>query len=363
MSRGREYDYTYYNEDRKEAYIEYCKANKNIEYGVMERLFAYTRLFEERFGKDCCTFTDDQIATMYKEKDGGVGFKSRERLANVHSQLKLYTTWCKESNSSWVPDNINHYTEIKGGDLKNYVSKSIVEASIISRETLLAELNTLPNVCDRFTLLAIFEGICGPNKQELINLNLNDFFKKDNQWYVNLHYDVVDRKTQEIKETKERTIKVTNKLVDLAKDSAAQEYYISIRGNRDVSFSKGQDPNTVLKRMMVGADNETLSYLGMSRMIYSRISANLERINSNLNANKENRLYAASMISIMHSGILYMMKQIADENNISMLDVYYNNDYIKEIDKQYDTNLIKTKAVFKRKYEEIFDVDQKNRRK
>ena len=37
--------------------------------------------------------------------------------------------------------------------------------------------------------------------------------------------------------------------------------------------------------------------------------------------------------------------------------------YIKEIDKQYGTNLIKTKAVFRRKYEEIFDADEENRRK
>ena len=344
--------YEYYNEERKQRYIDYCKQTTNIEYGVLERLFTYTNPFEEQYDKDCCSFTTAEIRNMYKETKGGEGFRSREVLANTNSQLKRYSSWCRETDNSWVPDNQNHYVEILSDDYKEFLNIRKIRNTIITRKELLNSLYALVNECDQFVMLAIFEGICGPDKQEILNLKLSDFYRKDGQWYANVHYDVIDRKTLEKLGTKERTVAVSNELRDLAEMAAAQTSYKSVFGDRETRFTDDQSPDVVVKKVF---NRDNTKHYNRGKLIYRRINFCLDLLKSQVNMGRENKLSDLSLISLMHSGILNMIGNIAEANQISKLQVLYDNTLLKNVDQQYDINLRVTKSVFRRKYEEYFE--------
>ena len=169
-----------YNEPIKHQYIIECKErNQNLE-PLMNRLFKYLEMYEEKLGKDASCFSLNEVIECYKYYNT----TSLESLMNINSQFKLYTTWCISRNL--VNDFQNHFEECTREVLQSCLNSELTKKKIITRGELLDLIEELPNVSDRFIALALFEGICGKEYSDFFELRTNAFKKEGNGYVVSL---------------------------------------------------------------------------------------------------------------------------------------------------------------------------------
>jgi hypothetical protein len=155
-----------FNKERKIEFLA-LKSKTAINGGNLERGFKEAEKFEERKNKDLCNWNSKDILEFYKY----IGTENVQTLIVLHNALLEYTKWCMINGL--VKDNQNHYEEISNQSLCNCIDLYRLSKRIISREDLLNSISDLPNYCDRFIFLGLFEGI--PVKDNaLINVKLSD---------------------------------------------------------------------------------------------------------------------------------------------------------------------------------------------
>ena len=340
MSKSIEYEY--YNAEQKQRYIDTSVTDKGVEKGPLQRLFTRTRPYEEQNNKDCSMFTVDEIRGMYS----GFAFSSREALLNDNSRLNIYTDWCMEQASD--EGRVNPYAGMRG-NIEEFVDKAALSRKLITRVDLLQAMTILENDCDRFMLLAMFEGILGPDKQELLNLRLSDFHYKAGTWYADLFYETRNEEAGEPEEVR-RTVVVSEKLKELADLAAHQEVYKTPGSDRTTVFSDKQFSDSVIKLVLIYTTITAKNARSRSKVIHKRFFNLMSVLKVSIDDERAARLCELTPVSLTHSGILHMMSVLADRENISMRDVLYTPELVDQIDRQYDCNLKATKAVFCRKY-------------
>lgn len=307
----------YYNSDIKEQYLDY-KFGSNSESEAqrlnVERMFEHYAKYEKELNKDASCFTSLEIKDTFKQ----MGFVSVYLVANYRSQLSNYTQWC--INRNLVPDFQNHYLEIKNHE--SFVNKIGAGRKIVSRDELLSAIERLDNACDMFALLCLFEGINGKNRMEITTLHMSDIDE--------------DKKIAHLRSS--RNIKVSDKLIELAKESSTTDKYTAASG-RQITFAKDEDPDLIFKNF--GNVQESSSDLYKGRRLYFRLDKALQLIGFD----------DLSVNSVSDSGKIHTINTLAKEHNITGAEVLLNDDLIKIVEEQFGIIMKPKRSTFIKNYE------------
>lgn len=276
-----------YNAIQKERYL---KARTEDGFTSIRRssqfFFAITETMEERLDKDCSCFTVTEIKDMY------ASFMSHsiDSLKTINSQLKNYTSWCIKENL--VPDNQNHYFELDDKEFYEALDRSLIDIMFISREDLLKLLPRIPNVSDQFLVLALFEGLYGKHFSDFHELTMAQF--EGNR--VDLG---------------ERTLEVSDKLLELAEESA-HEYTrydydrVALRGYRKT------DPSIIKYGDNAKAD---VTEKRTMRNIQARLAKLEEEFGK-----------VIGFYCLRNSGrVDFIKRKIAESGNTNLEEVFYAN--------------------------------------
>ena len=193
-----------YNEDIKARYINEKSEQVNIGPHYFPSLFRRTEPYEVELGKDISNFTSAEIENFFKTED----YVSLGSIAVDGSQLARYTDWCMGNLT--VADSQNHFLEFSRTRLATFLNKNRVNASIITRQTVLRWVSELDNPSDAFLIYALFCGIAGDNFSDIWKLKATDIDIDDRKIFIHsigekLEYPIV--------------------LCELAKESAETETY------------------------------------------------------------------------------------------------------------------------------------------
>lgn len=303
----------YYNKELKERYLVEKEKSLSITSNYIDVQFRKASETEYELDKDISNWTVYEIIEYYKL----LNLTSFESLLCLNSIFSQYTQFCLEN--SLVRDNQNHYlecTELLSGCL----NKAIIDKKIIDRNTVLGWVDELPNPKDQFILLSLFE--YGKSK---------DF--KDIVYATSKNLDV-DNNTLKLND---RTVYVSDKLIDIIQDCETEDTYYSISG-------KG-----VKKMPLVNYGYIVKSYpnqnMGLSEFQKGRnIYIACQRIFDYLGIGEWMNPNAIS-----EAGKLYMIHERARELNIIPTQYVYS-DYINEVAKQYGCSIVR--SVYVKKYGE-----------
>lgn len=302
-----------YNQEFKKRYEEEKRTYTTISKYGLTSVFNKTASFEEELCKDVSNFTTYEIINMYKTLD----FKTLDYLAITNSSLVGYTQWCIEQGL--VKDFQNHYLEIDRQTMQSVLNIVATKNKIVTREQVLMWCGQLPNPSDAFCLLGVFEGVKGSGYLELTYAKVGDF--KDNEF---TSYEG-------------RIIKVSDELIQYAKESDVTLEYHSISNTMSKKATL-VDNGRVLKGYPTFRGEETPAILRR------RIQSRLARIFEYLHINDWMTGY-----DIRVSGIIHMIKKRSKELDLSY-EQYIRGQGIKEIKEQYDYRLVP--STFLMKYEE-----------
>lgn len=289
-----------YNEELKQRYINYKESSVTIAKDYLFRLFRDSAPYEEQKNKDISNFSAAEIMEFYQM----LNRTSMESLSVMNSILSQYTNWCQMQNL--VVDNQNHFLEITRDKYAECVNTLYVEKSILSREKILDMTVGLENYCDKFVLLALFEGISGKDYKDI--------------W--TLHYSDIDTETQTISLQSGRNIKISQELINFAYESGrATEYYAVGESLRKYAFLETDD--TVIKSYMNCKSD--ISDRQMGRRVYAKV----QRLVSYLDMDW---LRPQNLID---SGKIDYVNTHALELGISGEAFVRDNNHRKELERQY----------------------------
>lgn len=141
-----------YNEERKRQFLQEKSENSVLSNNIYSAFDAMEQR-EEKYGRDVCEWTSEEILSFFKWYSS----RSIQTLIQLQNALKIYTDWCLLNGL--VKDNQNHFTEITSSALCECVDTNLMNEFVLTREDFLDIVNQLPNMTDRFIMLALFEGI------------------------------------------------------------------------------------------------------------------------------------------------------------------------------------------------------------
>lgn len=314
MSRYSEIEAIYYNEDLKRRYIKEKEKSLAVTSNYIDVQFRKVSETEYELNKDVSNWTTYEIIEYYKI----LNLTSFESLLCLNSIFSQYTQFCLEN--SLVRDNQNHYLECTKEILLGCINKAILDKKIVDRETVLKWVDELPNPKDQFILLSLFEYGKSKDFKDIVYATQKDLDKENGTLKLS-----------------DRTVKVSERLIEIIDDCVREDTYYSISGkgtkvmplinygyivksypnqNMDLSeFQKGRNIYIACQRIF--------DYLGIGQWM--------------------------SPNSIAESGKLYAIKERAKELNIAPMQFVYS-DYIAEIEKQFGCSIVK--SVYVKKYTE-----------
>lgn len=195
-----------YNHDAKTTYIKELEdTNRNLK-EQMTWAFNRSDEYEERYGKDLCEFTLEEIVSMYKEFSG----TSLTYLIILNGEYKRYTNYMILRGV--VPDSQNHFAEVSEKILMSCLNTRLFKNKIVTREELMKIINEFLNYGDKFLILGLFEGVYGKGYEDFWNLTWDDF------------------DGNKVKLASGRTLEVSNELVNFAYEASQQfEYNMYIK--------------------------------------------------------------------------------------------------------------------------------------
>lgn len=210
------------NEELKNEFIMECTEQNQVFDEHATRVFNKTAELEDMLEKDISNFTAKEIIAFYKQ----MFITSMNTMVSINSILTRYTRFMISRNM--VEDNINHFEEITYDTLYSCLNIGKLNNEVITREDLMEIIDKrCVNPCDKFLLLAFFEGISGKA--------FSDF------------YDLVPENFQNGKVIlKNREFQVPDLLKEYAKESASTFEYVSYKGEHNIRTFKA-DSDLILK--------------------------------------------------------------------------------------------------------------------
>ena len=309
-----------YNEDRKRRYIYIRESNATMPPGALERLFASTEIFEQKFEKDVCEWTTKEIVDFYKYLDQ----YSLSSLVVINSNLGIYTTWCLAE--TLVPDGQNHYLEIRPDILNSCVNKEYLNSLIISRDDLTSYIDKLPNYVDRYMFLAFYEGICGQMYVEMTHLKINNIIGND----ANLCTG--------------RIVHISDKLKELSEFSSTEMQYQTYgKTGRVVKMSEEESADYIFKMTAKVKDGKRDDAL-----IVQIVNRRFDQAKKFLGL--PNKM---TIKTIVLSGKLHFIYNLMEMSGLPLEDVIVK--YRNIINSAYTVEPIKTSSEFLRRYREYYN--------
>ncbi len=272
-----------YNQERKEQYLSERELSAPTSINNIRNAFDNTESFEEMYGRDVCEWSTKEIIEFYKYLD----CKSVSRLIVLNSILFIYTNWCM--NQLLVSDNQNHFSEIDTRIIGICINKLDLDNSVIDRETLLLLIQQLPNPCDQFLLLGLFEGFSGPNHVELSKFQYSD---------IDIEKSVANVSTG-------RTIPISRELINIAHEAKESTIYISM--DRDGSKSYAIEPivSDIFKSNLRSRNYDEVN---LGRLLLTRYLKCLDFLGLPRKM---------KMKDLSENGRIYLINKLADEYHVS----------------------------------------------
>ncbi len=175
-----------YEKEQKEGFIEYYLRSKVIASTSLYAILKKTEQFESEANKDVSEFNKDEILKMFKEFKA----KSVSSLLNYTVILKDYTRYFNYKLTGTATGGA--YEEISKKDVKDLIDKSA--SFLLSREEVTEIEENLYNASDKALLEALWEGIAGPNMQDITDLSEENVYKDKSIIIVNRkEYPLTDR--------------------------------------------------------------------------------------------------------------------------------------------------------------------------
>ena len=280
-----------YNEKRKMQFISEKEENAIISKNL-SKAFEDAEEMEKRLGKDMCEWTSGEIIDYYKY----LSTPYVQTLIQLHNSLTNYTTWC--ILNGLVKNNQNHYLEIKTEMILNCTDINSLIKTVISREELLKEIKTLPNESDKFIMLGLFEGI--PVADDVMkNVKLSDL--EDNILHLSNGVD----------------LKVSEQLKNYIHLANQEDCYISYSNQRSPQEIPYKEDGCIIRETTRNKSDKTNSTIF--------IGARLRRAIRYLGMPE-----GTTMKTIMESGRLHFIRELAKEYNVKMEDTI-NNRQLRDI--------------------------------
>lgn len=192
-----------YNEDRKREFLNVLSHKADI--GHIKRVFEASSPYEADEEKDLCEFDKMEILHLFLDME-------IVRLATAQGSyvaLRKYCKWCMEQN--FIPE--REMIQISADELQNCLREM---PEIISYRELQRNESLLLNLCDQLILESIYLGIKGNDYCELVSMSEKD----------------IDTANKTISLCTGRTVKVTDRFIDLCIESAGCYDYYLISGQR-----------------------------------------------------------------------------------------------------------------------------------
>lgn len=305
---------SYYNKELKERYLQEKEEILSIPTNYIDVQFRKVSEAENDLDKDISNWTVYEIVEYYKL----LNISSFESLLCLNSIFSQYTQFCLEN--SLVRDNQNHYLECTKEVLAGCINKAILEKKIVSRETVLKWVDELPNPKDQFILLSLFEYGKSKDFKDIVYARKSDLDKDNNTLKLS-----------------DRTVYISDKLINIIKDCQLEDTYYSISGKGtktmpliDHGFIVKSYPN----------QNMDLSDFQKGRNIYIAC----QRIFDYLGVGQW-----MSPNAIAESGKLHMIKKKAEELGITGTQYVYSN-HIYDLEVQFGCNIVR--SIYVKKYSE-----------
>ena len=209
-----------YNPEIKTRYLK-SKENDGISTGYHIHRFLDVSEYEIKNG-DLFDFTLQEIMEYYKS----LSVSSLSTLICLNAMFSDYTQFCLLNNL--VKDGQNHYQECSVEILNTCINVLAVKQKIVSRETVLKWANQMPNPKDAFILLALFEYGKSGDYRDIYGVRPED----------------VDGNKMKLSN---RSVIISDKMVDIIKDCKKEEKYYSITGG-GVKISTLIDDGHIIKK-------------------------------------------------------------------------------------------------------------------
>ncbi len=299
-----------YNTEVKARYIAERNETTVLPYNFLNRIFSKSETFEEQLKKDLYDFTFYEIENYYKT----LNIEAIDYLYVLNNAYILYVQWCLQENL--VADCQNHFLEFNKEKLMAYINKITSTRRIVSRKQVISWCEELPNASDQFVLLGTFEGLYNPN--------YSDF----------RHAKIEDIEGNTIRLISGREIQISDKLIEYAKEcNDAMEYY-SITNNMTKKMPFKSSP-TIIKEYPNIKEDVNEHQKGIR--IYNKLARSFKYLGVYdwMKAN-----------ALIESGMIHMINERAKQLNITGKQYLYS-DYIKELEKQYSKNIIRSQFYLK----------------
>lgn len=280
-----------YNMLQKQSYIEFYQSKVSTNY--IAGIFHKTKLLEEHLSRDVSEFSKDEIIQMLKKQNS----TSMETLRYRISLLRSYTNWCIHSGHYF---GFNQYNFISSEDLLSCIDQHYRDSKFISREILNQYVSDLINPCDKFLLLAFYDGIRGKNFIDI------SYMKGDD---INVNTSTVRLQDGTI-------ISVSQDLVVFAKQSA-NEYNYYITKEFEVTCVGLKEVSEILKPRTNSCNNSEQSR-------YNRISKTMLRLKEILDAPN------LTIPRLFNSGIVNRLLIKSQELSIPPMKLLVSQDFIEE---------------------------------
>lgn len=150
------------NENIKNEFITITERSSILSDNYIQNVFNKASVFEDRFEKDCCNFTQTEIINMLS----GFYSSSVDTLVVVRSLLDRYTNYCITKGISI--DGISHYSFITLEELSRCIVK---KDTYVSPKEIINQLLKLEDNCDRFLWYGIYKGL---TYEELVGVTIDD---------------------------------------------------------------------------------------------------------------------------------------------------------------------------------------------
>ncbi len=304
------------NRELKEEFIQNKLDSAAYKESTLRSVIELAGKREDILGKDLCNWTVTEITDYYKT----MGKTSDTTISWINRIFKEYTNLCVSRGLSI--DSQNHYNEITEEIIRTEcLNKNILEKIIFTRKDIENILYKVSEPCDKFLILAPFEGIDGKNHTDLVNICTNDFERVDDKWMVNLPSG--------------KRFEVSDLLVELGRQSENKyEYTSSINRTWNLVGSK------ILKNRDASYAEPTEASIG--RRLYMRLIRLIREsyLPKNLTFNY-----------LKDSGKIDLLKKLSAEKGLSPEDGLYDRDIFDAIVYRYGN--IQSRKNFILKYKEF----------
>lgn len=310
-----------YQEQIKQAYIDYRNSTVTIDPNLLQRLFNKTAKYEEEAKKDLCDFNKDEVEALYHN----LHYTALSTIRMHHTQFRRYAEWCIENGHSTT--NENHFKDFNRSSLNQFVDFDNGKRKVISRKQLLEWCAHVDNASDAFLLLAVFEGIRGDEYCELLDLEESECNLSERTVYL---------------KNRGYAISISPELCDYI-DKTIKEYeYISSRSveNRNYVLLK---TGKVLKFRNTARTKLDVSLHQRSRRVYHRFIRVFEQVNVG---------DILSIKALTYSGMLNYILEGSKAESISKYEYWHR--YYDRVAELYQMKSI-TQNDFYREFHEYID--------